>query len=128
MAKRNRLNMGVSPQTGMNQVLELPPIRIGAPKIDIPEIKIPEIKVDAADMRPIAEALNQLGQALAQIAGQQTAILQALATVAGKEPTVNVTPKVTVRAPEPKRRDYYVEIDKNRGETVGMRISAESPN
>lgn len=128
---KNRLSMGQNPQTGMNQVLELPAIRIGAPKIDIPEIKIPEIKVtaDAADMAPIANAMNQLGQAIAQVANTQTAILEALSSVINKDPIVNVAaPRVTVKAPDRKARDYYVEFERDRGETIGMRISTESPN
>lgn len=127
---KNRLSMGQNPQTGMNQVLELPAIRIGAPKIEIPEIKIPEIKVSAAaaDMKPIAEAMNQLGQAIAQIANTQSALLQALSGIVNKDPIVNVAaPRVTVKAPERQARDYYVEFERDRGETIGMRISTESP-
>ena len=102
-----------------------PVIKMGAPQIQVPEIKIPEIKVDAADMGPIAEVLAQLGQAITAIANTQTQMLQAMQT---QQPKVEVTTppaRVTVKNDRP--REFYVEIDKENGETVGMRISADSP-
>lgn len=103
-----------------------PTIKMGAPNIKIPEIKIPEIKVSAAasDMRPVAQAINELGRALAQIATMQTQILQVLNNQKEPNVTVNSAPVEVKMAPRP--RSFYVELDKDGDETIGMRISAAS--
>lgn len=102
-----------------------PVIKMGAPQIKVPEIKIPEVKVDAADMQPIADAIMQLGQAITAIANTQTQILQALANQ--QQPKVEVKSAApTVKFPA-RPSEFYVELDKENGETVGMRISANSP-
>ncbi len=93
--------------------------------LTMPEIKIPDIKSDVqVDTSAIAEVVAGLTQVVAQVAQQQTAILKAIESLAGKEVSVDVAaPKVTVQAPS-RPGSYYVEIDKENGETVGMRISA----
>lgn len=111
-----------------------PVIRMGAPKIDIPKIEIPKIEIPASDMKPIAEAIQALGQGLAQIANAQTQILQTmqqhhqlLAELVKKDsPTVNVPAPTVKMAPRP--RAYRVELEKEGGETVGMFIEADTPN
>lgn len=104
-----------------------PVIQMGAPQIKVPEIKIPEIKV-TNDMQPIAQALielaeyvKQLGMINAEIAQQQLAIMNTLAQQ--KEPKITVNPSVKI---PPRPRDFYVELDKDGDETVGMRITAVS--
>jgi hypothetical protein len=99
---------------------------MGAPKIKIPEIKIPEIKISAAasDMRPIANAVNDLNRALVQIANTQTQILQVLTNQKEPNVTVNSAP-VEVKVPA-RPRSFYVELDKDGDETIGMHISAAS--
>ncbi len=69
-----------------------------------------------------ARIMNQMVQMNVEIARQQTEILNRLAQI--KEP------KITVNAPKaPNRgRDFYVELDKEDGETVGMRITSNSPD
>ena len=116
------------PENGdSNLALQVRPvIKMGAPQIQVPEIKIPEIKVDAADMAPIAEVLRQLGQAITAIANTQTQMLQAMQTQAQPKVEVTTPPaRVTVKNDRP--REFYVELAKEDGETVGMRISADSP-
>ncbi len=91
-----------------------------------PKVEIPEFKVPPESMQPIADAITQLGAAIAQIAATQTQILQALSQQ--QQPKIDVQvpePKVTM-APRP--REFYVELEKDDGETVGMRISAGSPH
>lgn len=103
-----------------------PTIRMGAPKISIPEIKIPEVKIPPAepvDMTPVALAMSEMSKALQRLAVVQTSILEALS----KMPTPRVD--VVNEAPEiriPKRpNNFSVELEKENGETVGMRISAD---
>ena len=131
---KDRLNPKPKNDGDSNLALQVRPvIRMGAPKIDIPKIEIPPVNVAAADMKPIAEAIAALGQGLAQIANAQTQILQAMtqqnaaiAALAEKEATVNVSAP-TVKMPA-KARAYRVELEKEGGETVGMYIEAEAPN
>lgn len=103
-----------------------PTIKMGAPNIKIPEIKIPEIKVSAQaiDIRPLVTVLNDLGRTIAQIAATQTQIMQALHNQKEPNVTVNSAP-VEVKVP-PRPRSFYVELDKDGDETIGMRISAAS--
>jgi hypothetical protein len=53
---------------------------------------------------------------------QQTEALRQLAT--RTDPAINVPAPVVKMAARP--RDFYVELDKENGETVGMRVSAEA--
>ena len=106
-----------------------PVIKMGAPNIKVPEIKIPEIKV-TQDMSAISQALAQLaeytkqiGVAQLEILQQQTALLNAL--MQQKEPQVTVNPSVKI---PPRPREFYVELEKDGDETVGMRISTGSPH
>ena len=105
------------------------PLRVQPPNINMkmPEIKIPDIKSDVqVDTAPIAAVLEQAMQVLAQLSQQQAAILQVLQQLAGKDANVSVeAPKVTVQAAK-RPGAYYVEFDREDGETVGMRISAET--
>lgn len=87
-------------------------------------------------MRPIAGALIQLGQNMQMLAEQQGAILSAIESqntilrqLAAKNPA---NPDIKVAAPNvnmpPRPTEFSVEFEKNKGETVGMRIRAESPS
>ena len=97
-----------------------PPVKVRVPEIRVPEIKIPEIKipeisVPAADMKPLAEAIQaiggvilELGETQRALAEQQTELLGAIKTLAGNKPK--------------RARSYTVDFDRDNGETVGMRI------
>ena len=126
MAAKDKLT---PPKTKQNNGNASIPLQVNPPKIhmSMPEIKIPDIKSDVSvDTAPIAAALNEAFKVMAQIAAQQTAILQVLQQLAGKDVKVDVPqPKVTVQAAK-RPGAYYVEFDKEDGETVGMRISAET--
>lgn len=99
-----------------------PPVRVRMPEVKIPEIKIPEIKVPAADMAPVAQAIQVLSQGLMQLGKQQAAILETLAVLAQRDTSVTVEPPaVTVQAPK-RASSYEVELVKSDGETVGMRV------
>ena len=120
-----------SSQAGIQMQVTPPSVKIGSPNISIPEIKIPEINIPAADMKPISDAFNALSQSMQMLAQQQNAILQnmaetskLIAELAKKES------KVEVAAPQikmPQRpNEFYVEIDNEDGEAVGMRITSNS--
>ena len=85
------------------------------------------------DSKPIAEAIGQLGNALAAVAQQQTAILRAISEqnavlreIAAKNPDIKVPAPTVKMAPRP--RSFRVDLEKEGGETVAMQITAESPN
>ena len=97
-----------------------------------PVIKVPQPKVTinpgdgeraiAMAVEKMVHLMNEIATINARIMNQQTEILNRLANI--KEP------KITVNAPKaPNRgRDFYVELDKEDGETVGMRITSNSPD
>lgn len=131
MAAKDRLKQKPNSQSaGMRVEVPPPSVRMRMPEIKIPEIKIPEVKIPAADMKPIADVLGQLGQAIAQIANVQTQILKTMqehhgviGDLAKRDMTVNVPSPTVKMAPRP--RDFYVSLEKEDGETIGMQITAE---
>jgi len=106
-----------------------PVVKVGAPQVTV-DIPAPQLNMDS---KPFADAVNQLGQTMARLAQQQLAILSAieqqtevLRQLATQNPEIKVPAPVVKMAARP--RDFYVELDKEGGETVGMRISAQSPH
>lgn len=100
-------------------------LQMSPPNINLkmPEIKIPEVKV-TADTKPLLDVIVQLA---ARIDQQQAHIVAILNSLGKKDINVNVDveqPKVTVQAAK-RPRNYYVAFDREDGETIGMRISAE---
>jgi len=105
--------------------------RIPAPVVEVnpqvtAHVEAPQIKMDA---QPFSDALNKLGAFMGQVAQQQREILSAikaqnkvLSDIAAKEAP---TPKVEVSA-NGGPSEYHVEFDRSKGQTVGMRITAET--
>lgn len=116
--------------TGAVQLQVNPPVvKVGAPQIKV-DVPAPQLNMDS---KQFADAVSQLGQSMARLAQQQLAILSAieqqtevLRQLATRNPEVNVSAP-TIKMP-PRPRDFYVALDKDGSETVGMRITAESPN
>ena len=97
-----------------------------------PVIKIPPAQVTinpgtgekaiAMAVEKMTQLMNEIAMTNVRIMNQQTEILNRLANI--KEPKITVnTPKAPNRG-----RDFYVELDKEDGETVGMRITSNSPD
>lgn len=117
--------------TGAVQLQVNPPVvKVAAPQIKV-DVPAPQLNMDS---KQFADVVSQLGQTMARLAQQQLAILsaieqqtEALRQLASRsEPTINVPAPVVKMAARP--RDFYVELDKENGETVGMKISAETPH
>lgn len=107
-----------------------PVVKVGAPQVKV-DIPAPQLNMDT---KPFADVISQLGQTMARLAQQQLAILsaieqqtEALRQLATRsDPVIKVPETVVKMAARP--RDFYVELDKEGGETIGMRISAQSPH
>ena len=101
-----------------------PVVKVGSPQVTV-KVASPQLNMDS---KAFGDAINQLAQGLAQVAQQQGQILQAIQALASREVKVEVKP-ADVKLPASKRpRSFYVELDKDDGETVGMRISADTLN
>lgn len=104
--------------------LPAPIVKVGAPQIDV-NVDAPNVTIDSKEF---AAAINKLSDSMQLIAQQQNAILEAIKTLAGRDTKVEVKP-ADVKLPATQRpRSFYVELDKEDGETVGMRISADQLN
>jgi hypothetical protein len=105
-----------------------PVVKVGAPQITV-DVPAPQLNMDS---KPFADVVSQLGQTMARLAQQQLAILSAIEqqTEALRQLATRTDPAINVPAPVVKMaarpRDFYVELDKENGETVGMRVSAEA--
>ncbi len=97
-----------------------PVIKVPRPQVTINPGDAPKA-LEAAIVK-MAELMNEIAAVNARIMNQQTEILNQLTQI--KEP------KITVNVPKaPNRgRDFYVEFDKEDGETVGMRVRSISSN
>ncbi len=129
MAAKDRLKTKTnqSSQASASVPIQMTPPRISMkmPEIKIPDIKVPESNVNI-DMKPIADAFTEAMRIFHEHAmHQQAAIVQILEAIADKDVTVKVqAPNVNVNSPK-RPGSYYVEFDREGGETLGMRISAE---
>ncbi len=96
------------------------------PIIRVPK---PQVTMNPADNSAIAQALTELGNHMRQIASIQADTLTTLAEVM-RALNSQEAPKITVNAPKAtnRGRDFYVEFDKEDGETVGMRVRSISPD
>lgn len=107
-----------------------PVVKVAAPQIKV-DIPAPQLNMDSTRF---ADVINQLGQTMARLAQQQLAILSAIEqqTEAVRQLATRTEPTINIPAPVVKMaarsRDFYVELDKEGGETIGMRISAQSPH
>lgn len=127
MAARDKLTP--KKQSSPGQANASIPLRVQPPNISMkmPEIKIPDIKSDVnIDMKPIADAFTEAMRIFHEHAmHQQAAIMQILDVLSQKDVNVQVeAPKVSVSTPK-RPGSYYVEFEREDGETVGMRISAD---
>jgi len=125
------------PAGTMQFQMQPPIVKVGSPQVKV-DIPAPQLNMDSkafADaVKQLAQSHTQLGQTMARVAQQQLAILsaieqqtEALRQLATRtEPSINVPAPVVKMAARP--RDFYVELDKEGGETIGMRITAESPH
>ena len=121
MAKTNRLESPAAPKQQDNQatiMMNPPPVRVRIPEIKIPEIKIPAINVPETkvDTSGIAQAVSQLGSAIAAISQQQTAVLQQMAEtnklleqLAGNDSHVKGEPAIIVLPARSRRFTVDVE-------------------
>jgi hypothetical protein len=105
--------------------VQTPPVKVRMPAINVPEIKIPEIKIPeikvnapAADMAPIASAIQAIGGAITELGRQQAALAQQQSALIDAIRMVADKPAPTVQRP----KSYQVDFDKEDGETVGMRV------
>lgn len=121
MAAKDRLNSNSRSAGSVGLNVTPPPVRVKMPaiqpQVNIPEIRIPEIKIPAMDTAPIASAIRAIGGAIQELGAQQqrlaeqhAELLAAIKQLAGK-PTGAARPK-----------NYYVDFDKEDGQTVGMRV------
>lgn len=137
-----------TPRDRLNTKPKNPSREAGIVRLPAPIVRVaaPQVKVNLAapDMKQIARAVDTLASAHGQFMdlighleneqhkimreisntiSSQTEILRQLAAKSGD---IKVAAPIVKMAPRPD--SFYVELEKDRGETVGMRIRAESPN
>ena len=108
--------------------LQMPALTVKVhPQVDV-KVPPPQLNMDAA---PFTKVLAQLSSSMNQIATQQLEILrtvkqqnEVLAQLVTKEAPAPVTRITNSRSPS----DFSVELEKVKGQTVGMRIRAEPVN
>lgn len=107
--------------------MAMPDVKIGSPKVTIAKVPV-DVQVD---MSPVSAPVEKLAQMIGMLQQQQVAMLKVIeeqtrqiAKLAGNKPQINVAPAKLPARP----KSLYIELDKEDGETIGMRVTANSSN
>lgn len=129
---KDRLKTKPKNPTSESGVVRLPApiVRVAAPQVKV-DVPAPQVNVDTKEFaRALDDMARQFNAALAGLAQTMAAhdkrlidvsaenqrLLKAISERRQAAPTVNLPERPS---------EFYVEIDKDRGETVGMRIRSE---
>jgi hypothetical protein len=128
-----RLNQAKPRNNESSSAVELrvspPQVRVASPKVDV-KVAAPQLNMD---MSALNKTMASLAQSVAAIAQQQATLLQVIREHHGAiNAAMSNQPAIKVEAPQIKMAarpsSFYVELDNEDGETVGMRVRAKSPN
>jgi nucleoside-triphosphatase THEP1 len=111
-------------------------VRVAAPQVKV-NLAAPDMKQIARAVDTLASAHGQFMDLIGHLENEQHKIMREISNtissqteilrqLAAKSGDIKVAAPIVKMAPRPD--SFYVELEKDRGETVGMRIRAESPN
>ena len=128
--RRDKLRTRAPDQTVGVVKIPTPIVKVAAPQVNVkaPEVNVPPIDttdIDAA-IRSIEKTIGALVMHMDMLATKQQRMLEIIAQIADKDSTVNIEAPIVKIPPRP--RSFRVTAEDENGDTVEMRVVAESPN